>query len=198
MKLTDITLNEAALILDIPNARQIVQAIAKVESNGTGILKDGRLKILFEGHIFWRQIKLWGANPEKVKGHEDVLYPKWTRIHYVGGAGEWGRWSKAVKLCKSLKIPTAAALDSASYGMFQTMGFNFRSCGYSSSHEMIADYNTGQHAMVLAVCKLIKNEGWIKYLNPPDWPKFAFHYNGPGYKENDYDTKLETAFHYFS
>src|ERR671917_272606 len=54
-----------------------------VESNGSGFLKDGRPRILFEGHIFWKQLTDKGIPPGPyVKGNEDILYPKWTKQYY--------------------------------------------------------------------------------------------------------------------
>ena len=42
--------------------------------------------------------------------------------------------------------------------------------------------------------KFIKFNGWDTYLKKLDWPGFACKYNGPSYKDNDYDIKLEKAY----
>ena len=70
-----------------------VKAVAEVESAGAGFLQDGRAKILFEGHIFYKYTK--GKYPES-----DINYKKWTKQYYVGGAGEYERLAKAEKLDK--------------------------------------------------------------------------------------------------
>lgn len=191
--ITETDYKNAALLLGVePN---IIKAIKKVESNGSGFLKDGRVKVLFEGHIFWKELKKVGVQPETVKPeYGDILYPRWTSKHYKGGGAEWDRWSKAVNLCKALKVPTAAALNSASYGAFQTMGFNHGACGYATAHEMIIDYKIGgEPAQLIAVCNLIKNNGWDRWLNPLNVVEFVKRYNGPGYKKNKYDEKFLAA-----
>ncbi|MDR2077148.1 MAG: N-acetylmuramidase family protein [Desulfovibrio sp.] len=33
-----------------------VKAVVEVESGGSGFLPDGRVKILFEGHVFFREL----------------------------------------------------------------------------------------------------------------------------------------------
>ncbi len=41
----------------------VVKAVNEVESSGVGFLIDGRPRILFEGHIFWRQLTSHGISP---------------------------------------------------------------------------------------------------------------------------------------
>jgi hypothetical protein len=43
----------------------LIKTVYTVESNGSGFLKDGRAKILFEGHIFWKQLTDKGIPPER-------------------------------------------------------------------------------------------------------------------------------------
>jgi hypothetical protein len=93
-----------------------IRAVYKVEANGSGFLDDGkvkgeldsedRVKILFEGHKFWKQLAINGYDPKKFlevhPQYSDVLYEKWTKVYYVGGSGEWARLSKAIEVCKLL------------------------------------------------------------------------------------------------
>ena len=67
-----------------------VKAVQEVETGGRGgFFASDKPAILFEGHIFWSQLKKMGLNPEDYqKGNEDILYPKWTKDHYKGGKGE--------------------------------------------------------------------------------------------------------------
>ena len=88
--------------------------------------------ILFEGHIFWSQLRSLGLDPEDYeKGNEDILYKKWTKSHYVGGLGEWDRLKRAIA------IHERAAYCSASWGMFQIMGFFYKSCGCATVQEFV-------------------------------------------------------------
>jgi len=63
----------------------------------------GRPVILFEGHIFWRELKKQGLDPEKyVAGNENILYPKWEKGHYYGGIREYERLERPGKYIKKL------------------------------------------------------------------------------------------------
>ena len=54
---------------------------------------------------------------------------KWTKSHYEGGMGEYERLKKA------LAIHEKAAACSASWGLFQIMGFNYAACGCKNAIE---------------------------------------------------------------
>lgn len=78
-----------------------IKAVQEVESGVKGgFVAPNRPVILFEGHIFWRQLKKKGLNPENyVKGNEDILYPHWTKEHYRKDArGEYTRLEKAIAI----------------------------------------------------------------------------------------------------
>ena len=59
--LTDADINFVAQQLGVEPA--CVKAVYTVESSGKGFLSNGDPKILFEGHIFWRQLKKLGIDP---------------------------------------------------------------------------------------------------------------------------------------
>ena len=62
-----------------------VKAVAEVESAGEGFLQDGRTKILFEGHVFYKYTK--GKYKDS---HPDICYTPWTKQYYLGGSKELG------------------------------------------------------------------------------------------------------------
>lgn len=70
----------------------VVKAINALESKGKGFLIDGRPRILFEGHIFWKELKNREIDPQSfVSNHtHNILYPKWTKKYYVGGSTRKG------------------------------------------------------------------------------------------------------------
>ena len=98
LRLTEEDFKRCAEILGVEVAA--VKAVQEVETGGRGgFFAPGRPAILFEGHIFWSQLKKYGLNPEEyVKGNEDILYPKWTKSHYKGGMGEYDRLKKALAI----------------------------------------------------------------------------------------------------
>jgi peptidoglycan hydrolase-like protein with peptidoglycan-binding domain len=172
----------------------VILAIQKVESGGNGYLPDGRPKILFEGHVFWNQLKKAGKNPEQfVKGNEDILYPKWDKSKYKGGAAEYPRLEKA------MKIDRLAALKSASWGEYQIMGFNHAAAGYSDVESFVEAIKQKGNSNINALLGFLKTTGLLKYVQgtSKNWAAFAKGYNGPGYAQNKYDTKLAAAYESF-
>ena len=149
--------------------------------------------ILFEGHIFWRELKKRGLNPERhIAGNENILYPKWEKGHYYSGMKEYERLEKAREIHKE------AADASTSWGMFQVMGFNYAMCGYGSVEEMVKDMCAGEDKQLEAFARFVKFAKLQSCLEQKDWAGFARRYNGPGYAQNQYDKKLEEAYRKFT
>ncbi|MDL2307549.1 N-acetylmuramidase family protein [Desulfovibrio sp. OttesenSCG-928-C06] len=166
-----------------------ISAVCQVESSGSGFLGSGLPKILFEGHIFWRELKKHGEDPEKyASAHGSILYPKWTRAHYRGGNAEYDRLEEACA------IHRCAALKSASWGTFQIMGFNHKSCGYNNVEDFVEAHRNYANEHLFAFCGLLHSNKWHYHLRNRDWASFAKCYNGPGYAENRYDVRLAKAY----
>jgi hypothetical protein len=166
----------------------VIKAVNEVESSGQGFL-GGKPKILFEGHIFWRRLKEHGLDPKSlVPDNENILYSRWTREHYFGGAREHERLDKAKKIHEN------AALESASWGLFQIMGYHWETLGYKSVKDFVMLMNKSEGEQLKAFGRFILVNNLTKYLKSRDWANFARRYNGPGYKENKYDEKLERAY----
>ena len=171
-----------------------IKAVQEVETAGrSGFLSDGRPMILFEGHIFWKQLKAHGIDPHRYeRGNSDILYPTWTKAHYLGGAKEY------LRLDRASKIHMTSALESASWGMFQIMGLNYGQAGCVSVEEFVGQMKKGQYEQLLLFAKFIGNSPKLKKaLGSHDWESFAKLYNGPGYKSNSYDSKLLAAYKKF-
>lgn len=132
-RINDADYERAAGLLGVEVAA--VKAVLEVETgNKGGFLSPGYPTILFEGHIFWNQLKERGIDPEKYrKGNEDILYPKWDKSHYKGGIKEYDRLEKA------RAIHREAADSSASWGLAQIMGFNYKACGCKNVSEFVGD-----------------------------------------------------------
>ena len=172
-----------------------LKAVQQVETGGRGgFFSPGRPAILFEGHIFWTQLKKGGSKPEDyVKGTENILYPKWEKGHYKGGIGEYDRLEQA------RKINREAADASASWGMFQIMGFNYAACGEESIESFVRSMCESEFKQLLLTANFIKkNSQMLQALQARDWAVFAKCYNGPAYAQNRYDVKLEAAYQKYS
>lgn len=167
-----------------------IYAIKKVESNGTGFLGQGIPKILFERHIFNRELSK--ARGTVFAAHIRATHPEICNTKtggYKGGHAEHGRLEAAKR------IDLDCALKSASWGAFQIMGFNYAACGYLTVNEFVADMHEGEDKHLLALCQFIKaNKAMHAALKAKDWATFAKLYNGPAYAKNHYDTKLAAAY----
>lgn len=189
-KLTDSRIAEIARQWGIPPAALL--AVKQVESgNKSGFLDSGRPQILFEGQVFYKYLKnvfkpavlseLCAKNP-------DIIYPSWNRSKYLGGEKEWTRLEKA------RQINAMYANYSASWGMFQVMGFNFKTCGCPSVDEFVTKMCSSQEEQLILSLNFLKNSNLITPLRNKQWATFARGYNGPGYAQNRYDTKLQEAY----
>lgn len=197
MAITEEQFKKAAEVINTDVAS--IKAVYYVEAAGQGYLPDGRVKILFEGHRFWKQLSKAERFPATfIQVHPEysnVLYEKWDKKQYKGGAGEWDRMNKAIEVCNLLNVSTELALDSASYGSFQIMGENSQLCGYPTAKEMINAYNEGGEAEQLnSFIRFIKATHLDDELRGHNWAAFASGYNGSAYKQNNYDIKLQNEY----
>lgn len=206
--LTEQDYKDAAFELSCPVEH--VKGVTVVESKGAGFLLGGRNVILFERHIFYSRLnKMMREDPAVlaeveiklgVQGIDKVqafLLANFSDIYnsktggYKGTVGwvdyEWERYEKAAS------INARAAALSASYGLFQIMGFNYHlMAGFSSVEEMVDAFDESERNQLMGFCKFIKaNPNLIKAIRSGDWLAFALGYNGPAQK--GYDIKLKNA-----
>lgn len=176
----------------------VVKAVNEVESRGRGFLIDGRPKILFEGHVFWRQLEKRNIAPASFINEEtkNVLYKKWTRSFYLGGAGEYERLEKAATISSDPGVKEAAN-SSASWGAFQIMGYHFKSLGYGTIDEFVSKMYEHEREHLGAFGKYLDKNNLLRHLKSKNWASFARGYNGPSYAANKYDIKLKNAYERF-
>lgn len=197
-RITSADITTAASKLNIDEAS--VKAVIRVESAGSGFI-GSRPKILFEGHIFWRELKKRGVDPSTrdIGDYADVLYEKWTRRFYRRGDGEHDRLEKAEQCALQLGLtqPDAhdAACASASWGLFQILGNNYKACGFDSASKFAGSMATGESEQLKAFCNfVIADPPLHQALKEKRWADFARKYNGPAYAQNRYDQKLAEAY----
>jgi hypothetical protein len=166
-----------------------IKAVAEVESSGEGFLADGKPKILFEPHIFWKQLRARNIDPMMYMDvNPDILYSKWK-------PGAYGPVSKQhERLERAARINRAAALESASWGRFQVMGFNWKACGCKSLGEFVEAMSRSEDDHLRLFTTYIKNRFLDDELRNRDWAGFALSYNGPLYRRNAYHLKLKAAY----
>jgi len=175
-----------------------IKAVYQVEAAGKGFLEDGKVRILFEGHRFWKQLLRAGVLESYLittaKDHPNVLYKIWDRKQYKGGDAEWTRMAEAIGICQLAKVSEECALKSASYGAFQIMGENCIACGYPNAAAMGDAYKLGEDEQLDSFVRFLQYTHLDDELRNHQWAQFAAGYNGTGYKLNHYDLKLATAY----
>lgn len=189
-KLTDARIAEIARENGIHPAALL--AVKLIESGTkSGFLDSGKPQILFEGHVFYKYLK---ANVKSLDMNKlcaqypNIIYPKWDRSKYFGGEKEWTRLEQARKI--NMKYANYAA----SWGMFQVMGFNYKTCGCKNIDEFVEKMCTSQEQQLLLTLNFLKNSNLIVPLQKRQWATFAKGYNGPGFAQNKYHIKLQAAY----
>lgn len=161
-----------------------IEAVCDIESSGGGFLLGGRPKILFEAHIFGRL-----TNHRWDSSHPNISAPSWDRSLYgAGGAHQFDR------LAEAMALDRRAALNSASWGMFQVLGLNDGQCGYADVEAFVADMCESEAKQLEIFRRFCDNGGLTKYLRLHDWVRFAVRYNGAGQAANGYSGKLADAY----
>ncbi|UNM21711.1 N-acetylmuramidase family protein [Pseudomonas sp. ArH3a] len=186
----------AAERLGVPLAS--IYAVNEVESKGKGFLDNGKPVILFERHIMYRQLatpRNAGDDPDELKRHAGQLAVATPALvnpkpgGYIGGTAEHQR------LAMARLIDDTAALESASWGAFQIMGFHWKRLGYASVQDFVAAMSAGESQQFDAFTRFIETDPVLhKVLKARKWAEFAKLYNGPDYLRNLYDTKLQRAY----
>jgi hypothetical protein len=174
--LTEPGLDYAASIADVGVAE--LWALMSVETSGCGFLADRRPKILFERHIFSRL----------TDGRFDADDPDISQPSQ-GGYGAPGA-HQYDRLCVALTLDAEAALQSASWGLGQVMGENFKDSGYTSIDDMVAAMIAREDSQLKAIVAFLKSTGMDESLRNHNWTSFARRYNGPNFAANNYDGLL--------
>ncbi|MCR8930413.1 MULTISPECIES: N-acetylmuramidase family protein [unclassified Pseudomonas] len=186
----------AAERLSVPLAS--VYAVNEVESKGAGFLDNGKPVILFERHIMYRQlakVRREGDDPAALKRHADQLAATNPAIVNPKSGGYAGGSAEHQRLATARLIDDTAALESASWGAFQIMGFHWPRLGYNSVQEFVAAMSAGESQQFDAFVRFIETDPVLhKALKGRKWAEFAKLYNGPDYQRNLYDIKLQRAY----
>lgn len=161
-----------------------IRAVCEVESAGRGFLPDGRPKILFEAHLFGRLTgHRWDAT------HPSISAPRWNRALYGPGGGH-----QYDRLAAAMRLDRTAALESASWGMFQILGLNFGRCGFAAVEAFVTAMGESEGRHLLAFGEFCRSGGLDRFLCCRDWVRFALGYNGPAAAANDYEARLSAAY----
>lgn len=164
-----------------------INMLLKVESAGRSFDNAGRPVILFEPHIFHRR-----TNGEWTPS--EFSYVRWGAKPYPKSFD--GRWAQ---LEAAARYNRTAALESASWGLFQVMGFHWRALGYADAYDFALMMARGEPEQLDAMVRFVTVNGLKNALqacragDPDSCREFARRYNGPGFAKNNYHTKMAKA-----
>jgi hypothetical protein len=169
-----------------------IEAVGKVESNGSGWFDSGLPKILWERHYFYRLTRqiINTATFGLISSPKSGGYT--TDVNKNGVNDSWE------KLAEAACVNPDKAIMSVSIGKFQVMGSYYSELGYNQPIDMLwaARNSEYDHYKMLAgyikMAKLIPaflSISTIAHTNIP----FVKGYNGPAWEKNDYASKLAIA-----
>jgi len=164
-----------------------IHAVLDVESSGSGFDRQGRLKMLFEPHVFFRCLP---QDKRAAAVSQGLAYSQWRPGEYPPDSYP--------RLLRAMEIDETAALKACSWGLGQILGENYQAAGYLSPQAMVADFCKDEANQLEAMIRFIKSKGLDRALRMKDWARFAQGYNGANYRQNDYDGKLKRAFERWS
>lgn len=153
-----------------------LKAVIMVEGSGKGFdSSTGKILIQFEPHWYRKLDAEDGASGDGV----------WQENKVETQPGEWKAFNDA------FSKDSDAAMGATSIGMMQVMGFHWKALGFASVGEMW-DYAKQSEAnqVEIGVRFINKSAKLSKALKDKDWATFAYYYNGPKYKVNNYDVRL--------
>lgn len=179
---------EAAAKLNVQVAA--IKAVVAVETTGSGFLPDGRCMILFERHKFYKYLSTKKSTTDVLKFA--ALNPN---ILNRDAGGYYGKEKEYTRINSAIAIDEESALMSASWGMFQIMGFNFALAGFKDVFSFVSEMKKSENNQLRAFVGFVASQpGLQKALAARDWDTFARLYNGTNYKINSYHTKLASAY----
>lgn len=162
----------------------LIRAVNQVESRGRGYM-NGMVVALYEPHIAYRYVS-GNVRNEMIKA--GLAYKTWVSGRYPKTS--YARIDAASKIAGE----EVAAL-STSWGLGQVMGFNFRRAGYDSAVAMVKAFANSEGEQLEGMMNFIKSQPpMMEALKKKDFSTFAELYNGKGYKQNQYDTRLAKAY----
>lgn len=186
--LTSADIDRAAADLGV-SAKQI-KAVRKVEVTASPFDKQGRPTILYERHVFTRNT---------------IPKGRFNRSHPLLSGGPFGKGgfgpisAQYGKLASACALDPEAAFSGCSWGAFQILGEHAVSLGYSSAVAMGFALTEGEAAHLDCFLRFLRVNHLVDKLracragDPASCVPFVSRYNGAGFREFKYHTKLAEA-----
>lgn len=180
VKLDSVDIPRMAARINLPEDR--VRAIDETESRGAGFDKQGRPKMLFEPHLFYRLLKGQDRTDAVAAG---LAYPKWKKDYPS---------DSYPRMVKAMAINRDAALKAASWGRYQCLGDHFDMLGYDSPDAMVKAFMDDEESHLEGFVTFIINSNVDDDLRAGRYDVFFRVYNGPAYAKNGYPQAFKRNF----
>jgi hypothetical protein len=161
-----------------------LRAVIGVESRGSGFDARDRPIILFEPHVFYRQLEKrpratydQGLNRAVMAG---LAYKAWRRGNYPGGSTLQQSDANYARLSRAMAIHPESAFRAISIGMGQVLGENFDAAGFSSAIAMFEAAKESEAAQLAQMLGFIRENHLDDDIRAKRWTTFARGYNGSG------------------
>lgn len=157
----------------------LLEAFIQIYAPDPGFLDDGRPKVIFQRHIFWRNLLpayRTGLKRRKFKMlalmHRDILHPVPSTAEPVSYITEHK------KLDKAIGIDREAALCSALWGRFKLTGEQFISAGFLTIGDFVSAHQKNEARQLKAfmnalASKTIEGKNLIEHLRDQNLQQFA-------------------------
>lgn len=176
---------------EIGVGEDVIHAIIDVEAPKAGFDDRGRPRILFEPHVFYRNLS--GAKQQRAV-NEGLAYRAWKPGTYGPESAQYG------KLERAIAIDETAALKACSWGRSQILGENHVAAGYATPQEMVRAFCDDEDNHIEAMVRFLKSKKLDVHLRridklgrasmAADWAPVASGYNGSGYATHNYHGRL--------
>jgi hypothetical protein len=175
----------AKLAFRIRVSEDHMRAVIEVEAAGRSFDKQNRPAMLFEPHVFFRQLQ---DQPVKqaTAVEQGLAYRSWKPGNYPADSYP--------RLKQAMLIDETAALKSASWGAAQILGENHVMIGFQTVQQMVKAFMDSAEAHIEGMVRFILAHDLADDIRAGRWATFARIYNGPGYARNGYHTKLAQAY----
>lgn len=151
-----------------------LRAVLDVESRGAGFDNKRRPIILFEPHVFYRNLPP-GSAKLKAAMAAGLAYPIWGEKPYPKGQdAQYDRLSRAIE------IDEEAAFRAVSVGMGQVLGENYFKAGCPSARALFHQAMVSERQQLEHMISFIRSSRLDDDLRELRWESFARGYNGPG------------------
>jgi hypothetical protein len=160
-----------------------IHAFMEVESRGSGFDKQGRPAMLFEPHVFYRELS--GSKRDRAV-REGLAYADWRPGKYPADSYP--------RLKAAMAIDETAALRSASWGLGQILGTNHRDAGYATPQAMVRAFMEDEEDHLEAMVRFLQTNRLDDDLKAHRWVDLARGYNGPQHAKHDYAGRLARAY----